>query len=177
MKRFFQLAIAAAIFVGVNQKAHAQLNFDSFLEAGLSDANKLLESYMAPAFEGFGYGINSGWYNTARPHQTLGFDLNISVNAAIVPSSSEFFTFNNNDYSNVRLSNGTSAQTPTLFGPNLGVDALPELTFLDPDSGQEVIRISAPTGLGLEEEFPTNAVPSPMIQLGIGLIKGTDLEN
>ncbi len=174
MKIYTRILLIAGLMVSMANVSKAQLDFDSFLEAGLADANKLLEAYMAPAFQGIGYGVNAGWYNTARPHKTLGFDLNVTVNAAIVPTSGQFFTFNNADYTNVKLSNGTSAQLPTLFGPNLGADDLPELTFLN--NGEETIRISAPTGLGLDEEFPINAVPSPMIQLGIGLIKGTDLK-
>ncbi|MGW8122113.1 DUF6588 family protein [Roseivirga echinicomitans] len=174
MKIYTRILLIIGLAVSLTNVAKAQLDFDKFLEAGLTDANKLLQSYMEPAFQGIGYGINAGWYNTARPHRTLGFDLNVTVNAAIVPSSAEFFTFNNADYTNVKLSNGSTAQTPTLFGPNLGADDLPELTFLE--NGKETIRISAPTGLGLEEELPVNAVPSPMIQLGVGLIKGTDLK-
>ena len=46
----------------------------------------------------------------------------------------------------------------------------------DGDFQEELVRISAPTGLGLEEEFPINAVPSPMIQVGLGLFKGTELK-
>lgn len=175
MRLYTKIVLIVGLSFSLSNMAKAQFDFDSFLEAGLADANKLLQSYLEPAFQGIGYGINSGWYNTARPHQTLGFDLNVSVSAAIVPTGGEFFTFNNSEYSNVRLSNGTSAQLPTLFGPNLGADDLPELTFFD-NNGDQTIRISAPTGLGIEEEFPTNAVPTPMIQLGIGLIKGTDLK-
>jgi len=174
MKIYTRILLITGLMVSMANVSKAQLDFDSFLEAGLADANKLLEAYMAPAFKGIGYGVNAGWYNTARPHKTLGFDLNITVNAAMVPTSGEFFTFNNADYTNVKLSNGSSAQLPTLFGPNLGADDLPELRFLD--NGEETIRISAPTGLGLDEVLPMNAVPSPMIQLGIGLIKGTDLK-
>ncbi|MFT6826950.1 MAG: hypothetical protein ACI9Z3_000669 [Roseivirga sp.] len=175
MRIYSKIILIVGLSLTLTNVSKAQLDFDSFLEAGIADANTLLQSYLEPAFQGFGYGINSGWYNTARPHKTLGFDLNITASAAIIPSSSEFFTFNNSDYTNVRLSNGTSAQLPTLFGPNLGADDLPELTFFD-NSGNQTIRISAPTGLGAEEEFSTNAVPTPMIQLGIGLIKGTDLK-
>jgi hypothetical protein len=176
MKKLFQVILALAILLGVNQKAQAQFDFDSFLEAGINDANKLLESYLEPGFQGMGYGINGGWYNTARPHQTLGFELSFSASAAIVPSSAQFFTFKNSDYQNVRLSDNSRNQLPTLFGPNLGADDLPELTFLDPDTGQEVIRISAPTGLGIDETLPLNAVPTPMVQLSVGLFKGTDIK-
>lgn len=171
--KFFLIVLLSFSMVNVSK---AQFDFDTFLEAGLADANKLLQSYMEPMFQGIGYGINSGWYNTARPHRTLGFDINVTLTAAMVPSSGEFFTFRNSDYSNVELyGNANSAEIPTLFGPNLGADDLPQLRFLD-NNGNETIRISAPTGLGIEEELPFNAVPTPMIQAGIGLIKGTDLK-
>ena len=176
MKKNINILLIAACLVIVPNLSKAQVDFDTFLEAGVADANKLLESYLEPAFVGFGFGMNSGWYNTAKPHKFLGFDLNVSVSASRVPTAKQFFTFNNADYSNVRLSDPNDNQLPTLFGPNLGADDLPELTFLDPDTGEEVIRISAPTGLGFDEEFPMNAVPTPMVQLGVGLFKGTELK-
>ena len=176
MRIYTRILLIAGLTVSMANVSMAQLDFDSFLEAGISDANTLLQSYLEPGFQGVGYGLNGGWYNTARPHQTLGFELSISASAAIVPTSAQFFTFNNSDYQNVRLSDNNRNQLPTLFGPNLGADDLPELTFLDPDTGDEVIRISAPTGLGIDEELPFNAVPTPMLQLSLGLIKGTDLK-
>lgn len=176
MRLYTKIVLIVGLSFSLSNMAKAQVDFDSFLEAGIADANKLLESYLEPGFQGLGYGINGGWYNTARPHQSFGFELSISAAAAIVPTSAQFFTFNNSDYQNVRLSDNSRNQLPTLFGPNLGADDLPELTFLDPDSGQELIRISAPTGLGFDEEFPLNAVPTPMVQLSVGLIKNTDIK-
>ena len=176
MKRFLILAISGSLFLGITQRAEAQIDFDSFLEAGIEDANSLFEQYMDPAFVGFGFGMNSGWYNTAKPHKFLGFDITASVSAAFVPTSAEFFTFNNADYDNVRLSDANDNRLPTLFGPNLGADDLPELTFTDPTTGAELVRITAPTGLGIEEDFPFNAVPVPMAQVGIGLFKGLELK-
>lgn len=176
MKSLFKTILASGLLMAMVNNSQAQIDFDSFLEAGVSDANTLLESYMEPAFVGFGIGMNSGWYNTARPHKFLGFDLNVSLSMAKVPDSKQFFTFNNADYMNVRLSDPNDNQLPTLLGPNLGADDLPELTFLDPNSGQELVRITAPTGLGIDEKLPLNAVPIPMIQLGVGLFKGTELK-
>lgn len=176
MKRINRIFIAGLMLLSASFGLRAQ-NFDSFLEAGIADANKLLQSYMQPAFEGFGYGMASGWYNTAKPHKVLGFDLSLTVSAARVPTGAEFFTFRNSDYSNVRYDGGSSVDIPTLFGPNLGADDLPQLTFLDPDTGEEIVRISAPTGLGVEEDFmPFNAVPVPMAQIGLGLPKGFELK-
>lgn len=168
--------VLVLLFIGYNAKS--QINFDSFLEAGTADAGRLFEQYMEPAFVGFGFGLNSGWYNTAKVHKPLGIDLTVTVSMARVPSSAEFFTFRNSDYSNVRIEGVNEAQLPTVFGPNLPGNELPLLTFLDPDSGNPVINISAPTGAGIEEEtiMPFNAVPVPMAQVGLGLFKGTELK-
>ena len=177
MKKLYRYFLAIVILAGTSFNAKAQLDFDSFLEAGVEDANVLLGSYLEPVFQGFGYGLASGWYNTAKTHKTLGFDLSFTVSAVRVPQSAEFFTFRNSDYNNVRFDGGASVDIPTMFGPNLGADDLPQLTFLDPDTGDEIIRISAPTGLGIEEGgLPFNAVPVPMAQVGIGLPKGFELK-
>lgn len=184
MKRIYRTFLALLIVAGFGTKAYAQIDFDSFLEAGIGDAGKLLEQYMQPAFEGFGYGMNSGWYNTAKPHKFLGFDVSASLSMARVPDSRQFFTFDNSDYTNVFYADGNNVRIPTLFGPNLGPDDLPELSFRDFDdidndgnTMEELIRISAPTGLGIDEgDIPWNAVPVPMAQIGIGLFKGTEVK-
>lgn len=183
MKRIYRTFLALLIVAGFSTKSYAQIDFDSFLEAGVGDANKLLELYMQPVFEGLGFGMNSGWYNTAKPHKFLGFDVSASISMARVPDSRQFFTFENSDFTNVFYADGPSVSTPTLFGPNLGADDLPQLSFRDfddidndGDTMEELIRISAPTGLGIEESLPFNAVPTPMAQIGIGLFKGTEVK-
>ncbi len=177
MKRIFLTLFAISFFAFSSNTTKAQgIDFDSFLEAGIGDANLLLESYLQPAFEGFGFGMNSGWYNTAKPHKFLGFDLTGSVSLARVPDSRQFFTLPAG-LNNVSLTDPSdNRRLPTLFGPNLGADDLPELRFTD-DNGEEIIRISAPTGLGIDEgPAPFNAVPVPMVQLGLGIFKGTELK-
>ncbi len=184
MKRFLKQLRVLVVLMSISTFSYAQIDFDSFLEAGVADANRLLELYMQPAFEGFGNGMNSGWYNTAKPHKFLGFDVTANVSMARVPDASRFFTFRNSEYENVFFAGGSSVETPTLFGPNLGADDLPQLSFRDFDDidndgdfMEELIRISAPTGLGIDEsELGINAVPVPMVQLGLGLFKGTEVK-
>lgn len=184
MKRLLKQLRVLVVLMSISTFSYAQIDFDSFLEAGVGDANRLLELYMQPAFEGFGYGMNSGWYNTAKPHMFLGFDVTANISLARVPDASRFFTFDNSEYTNVFYANGNSVETPTLLGPNLGADDLPQLSFRDFDDidndgdfMEELIRISAPTGLGIEEsELGMNAVPVPMAQIGIGLFKGTEVK-
>lgn len=158
---------------------HAQVDFGTFLEAGAEDANTLLQNYLEPAFIGFGYGINSGWYNTAKPHKLFGIDITPTITLAKVPSKGEFFTFNAADYNNIRLHpDSPTDQAPTLFGPNLPADDVPLYLYTsNPGTPNEnEIAISSPTGLGLDEAISRNAVPTGMVQIGIGLMKNTDLK-
>ena len=45
---------------------------ESILLAAQEDANKLTEAYMNPGMKGLIYGMNSGWYHTAKVHKKLG---------------------------------------------------------------------------------------------------------
>lgn len=150
----------------------AQSDIDVYLEAGAEDASKLIQSYLTPALNGFGYGMNNGWYNTAKAHKTLGFDLTVTVSAVKVPSSKEFFTFRNSDYKNIRVANG-EAQLPTLMGPNQDG---PELEIYDENGQATGVSVTSIPGIGLKDEIGINAVPVPMAQLGIGIAKNTDLK-
>lgn len=66
--------------------------FESILLAA-GDAEKLTEAYINPAMTGLIYGMNNGWYHTAKAHKLFGFDISIGLNASIVPSKDEIFTF------------------------------------------------------------------------------------
>lgn len=177
MKKLYRLIVVIALFFA-SSTAKAQIDFGTFLEAGAADANTILGKYLEPAFLGFGYGLNSGWYNTAKPHKLLGFDITPTITMAMVPTDAEFFTINAADYNNISLnSNSPTAQAPTLFGPNLPADELP---LLDYTNNGNTISISSPTGLGITESedpnIPFNAVPSGMVQVGVGLPKNTELK-
>jgi hypothetical protein len=148
---------------------------DVFIEGGIDDAEELLKHYFEPAFLGFGYGLTNNWVTTAKPHETLGFDITLSASVAFVPEKATFFTFNPADYQNVTLADPNRDQLPTIFGPNLDADDIPEITFNEGQQESEV-TFSSPTGLGMKDAIGVNAVPAPMIQGGLGLVKGTDLK-
>ena len=168
-----KIALSIAMISLLGQTVKAQ-ELGTFLEGGVRDANTLLQNYMEPMFIGMGYGINSGWYNTAKPHKLLGFDLTATVSLASVPDDAQFFTFNPDDYANIGLDpRSTTDQAPTLFGPNKRAVDVPFLAY---NANGESVSISSPTGLGIEEQIPFNAVPAPMIQLGVGIIKNTDVK-
>ena len=168
MKKIF-----IALFALCTVSSYSQIDLESILEGGTSDAQTLLRGYVGPFAKGFGNGINGGWYTTARSHKFLGIDIAVIANASLVPTSEETFTFNNSDYSpNLQLDSGTSAELPTIFGSQDLADR-PLLAFSDGNGNS--ISTSALPGSGLKEAIGYNVMPSAMVQAGIGLFKKTDL--
>lgn len=168
--------IITYIFVLSSMISFGQINLESILEGGTSDAQTLLRGYVAPFPTGFGNGVNGGWYTTARAHKFLGIDIAVIANGAFVPTSAETFTFTNADYTNIKLDSdpnnpAASAQLPTLFGSQNLADR-PLLKFTNSNGS---ISTSALPGSGLKEKIGYNVVPSAMIQAGVGLFKKTDL--
>lgn len=129
---------------------------------------------MEPIVVGFSYGMANSWYTTAKTHKPLGFDLTITANLTSVPSSKEFFTFDPGDYTNT-ASTGETNEIPTIMGPKQENGS--ELTFFYTDelTGETIRGSYRPTGLGMKEHIGYNVVPSPMVQLGIGTLKNTDI--
>lgn len=165
--------IIIGLFALFTVSTYSQIDLESILEGGTSDAQTLLRGYVSPFAKGFGNGINGGWYTTARSHKFLGIDIAIIANAALVPTSEETFTFNNSDYSsNLQLDSGTTAELPTIFGSQ-DLDDRPLLAFSDGNGNS--ISTSALPGSGLKEAIGYNVMPSAMVQAGIGLFKKTDL--
>jgi len=156
--------------------AFAQDGLEDLLKGSIKDANTLMEGYVAPAMRGLGSGLNQGWYNTAKSHKTLGFDLTINTSLMYVPTDEEFYKVDNNQLQEVKLDsyNGQSvsatgsASVPTMYGP----DKSP--TYRSVTTG---ITFDGPPGLDLENTIKiANALPVPMYQVGIGLPKNTDLK-
>lgn len=154
----------------------AQIDLESIFEGGTNDAQTFFKGYIQPAPTGFGNGINGGWYTTAKTHKFLGIDISVIANAAFVPKDAETFTFNNADYTNIKLDDTSisSAELPTIFGSQELVDR-PLLEFSN-SNGETIITSSTLPGSGLKDAIGYNVVPSAMIQAGIGLFKNTDLK-
>ena len=45
------------------------------LVGGVADAEQILDGYVQPLANSLGANLNGGWYNTAKVHGTLGFDI------------------------------------------------------------------------------------------------------
>jgi hypothetical protein len=135
---------------------------ESILSNDITQGEKLIEAYFTPMAESFGVGLNSGWYNTAKPHSLGGFDLTFTLNTVIIPNSAETFKIGD-AFENVFKSDENDAST--IFGSS---DAT-KMTYTNNNTGLD-IDFSMPGG------FKTPAVPLPMIQAGIGLIKYTSID-
>ena len=81
------LCFAIAGMVSVN----AQNNIDQLIKGSVSDANLLVEGYTAPMLRAFGYGLNQGWYNTAKPHKIAGIDITLMVSKVNIPNADLFY--------------------------------------------------------------------------------------
>jgi len=128
----------------------------NILANDIAQGEKLIEAYLTPMAESFGAGLNNGWYNTAKPHSLGGFDLTFTLNTVIIPNSAETFKIGE-AFGNVFES--TKKEASTIFGSDNGT----EMTYRG-------TNFDMPGGL------KTPALPLPMIQAGIGLIKNTAID-
>ena len=177
MKTFKQLLLSVLIFVGGTSYAQNGENlFEEFLYSGPDDAEILLGHYMAPGMKALGYGVNSGWYNTAKPHEKFGFDITFSYVNAIAPEEDKTFEFDPSEYLNTTLGSGTST-LPTI----MGVISTSNLDYSVP-AGQPVYSgtYTSPDGVAGDLESLTitsnTALPVPIVQVGVGLFKGTEIK-
>ncbi|PCI36198.1 MAG: hypothetical protein COB60_00310 [Flavobacteriaceae bacterium] len=137
------------------------------------DASKLMENYMTPVMEGMLFSLNNGWYHTAKTHKKLGFDITINVNASIVPSGSKSFIFDVDDYKYLSLANGDKTATMQTI---MGDDNKQEIVISTDINGQTVEATKFRLPNGITGDLPINAIPSPMVQVGLGLPFKTDLK-
>jgi len=134
----------------------------------ITQGEKLIEAYFTPMAESFGAGLNSGWYNTAKPHSLGGFDLTFTLNTVLIPNVAETFKIGN-EFGGVFTSTAADAAS-TIFGSS-------ETTTMTYNA---IPTVDLPTGGSVDFEMPggfeTPAMPLPMLQAGIGLIKNTAID-
>ncbi|MDO9594614.1 MAG: hypothetical protein Q7J19_06445 [Lutibacter sp.] len=167
MKKFALLILI--LVSAISMKAQEDGGLESILYANIQDANKLTQAYLNPGMKGLIYGMNSGWYHTAKAHKTFGFDISIGLNASMVPSKDELFKFADlglsSSTTSTSLTGATVAGTNTLEAP-VTVTAVIE--------GQNVSKTFLMPA-GVKEDLPLNAVPTPSVQFTLGLPKQFDV--
>lgn len=123
-----------------------------------SDATNFLGAYFSPFAEYIGAGLNKGWYNTAKPHKLAGFDVSLSLN--LITISDEIASFDVNSIENF---SSTSSSTPSILGSGEGA-------IINYQNGNVNGQFVMP-----DQNIEIKAVPIPTLNVGLGLIKGTEI--
>ncbi len=173
-KKALGIAIMAIGSLGIAHKATAQEQVAEMMKAGASDAGKLVGAYMGPTLKGFGAGMNSGWYNTAKPHGLGRFDLTFHLNAVFIPDAGKTFDASTLGFSNnLKIKAGTGPEASTLAGSSTASNNPVYQLYADnpaPLTGQSMVaEFSSPQGLGVAYSG------APTMQLAIGLVKNTEV--
>ena len=119
------------------------------------NGKNILKEYIRPIADGFSAGLNNGWYNTAKPHKFGGFDITISGNIVLIPESYKIFSI-----SEIGGSSFSGGETPSIVGEK----EPSEITY---NTTGDIVKM--PSGLNIP------VFPVPILQAGIGLIKGTEI--
>ena len=144
----FLLLVCSSIFVSAQ----------NITVSNTSDAKNFLVAYFSPYAESIGAGLNKGWYNTAKPHKLAGFDVSLSLN--LITISDEVASFDVNSIENF---SSTSSSTPSILGSGKGAT----INYQNENvSGQFVMP---------DQNIEIKAVPIPTLNVGLGLIKGTEI--
>lgn len=128
-----------------------------------ADATKLINAYANPAFKGFGLGLNSGWANSAKSIGVFRFDLRITATAAISPKKDQSFDVSTLNLQSLRPTNPANTVSPTVTGEDKDGVEMISTTASSPQP------FKLPKGLGF------NYIPSPQVQLTVGLPKNIDI--
>lgn len=150
-------SLLSLIIVSTSYAQTSQIT--TILAADITQGERLIEAYFTPMTESFGASLNNGWYNTAKPHSLGGFDITFTINTVIIPNSAETFKIGDS-FGDIFTSN--EAEASTIFGSTNKTEMVYTNSYTDSS-----FSFMMPGGLKIP------ALPLPMIQAGIGLIKNT----
>jgi hypothetical protein len=136
------------------------------------DAQTYLNHYLSPVMNGLMYNLNNGWYHTGKTHDKWGFDLTLTASVSMIPEAEKMFVFEASEYNYLTLSSGSN-ELPTAAGST--TTSVLQATNDEGDS----VTFDALQGVG--NKWPSNffipvSVPTPMIQVGVGIPSGTDVK-
>ena len=147
---------------------YAQVNIGNILQYGVNDANVLAKPYLSPWGNMLGYSLNSGWYNSAKVHKLLGFDITVTGAYTMSPSSDAYFDIN--DYSDkltsFELVDPTNSITPTVAGKSS------DRPYLKPQN----VPSNPVTDFAMPDGSEIDYLLTPMVTVGVGLPMGIELK-
>ncbi len=140
--------------------------------AGVNDAERFANAYLAPVSEAGIYGISNGWYNTADAKPLGGFEISIIGNITGFKNKDDkkSFILDPADYENLDFV--TNPGQPRAVSTGLG-DIEGVVVVVEDDTSLFRQEFELPSGLASEN---LNFVPSGFIQGSVGLIKGLEVK-
>ncbi len=163
--KFLSRSVFLIFFICISLSSSAQIKaIGDFFAGGVDDAGKLFEAYMTPWANAIGTSLSGGWYNTAKPHKLGGFDITFTTNMAFIPDEDKTY-----DLAELGLSSNSVLTPGNTLAPTVAGEKIegPEVTYNI--GGYNIGSINTPMGTGV------GLMLSPMAQIGLGLIKGTDV--
>jgi len=154
----------------ISMNVKSQIEDFNFFDGGIQDGIELFVPYVTPWVNAFGTDLNSGWYNTAKPHNLGGFDITLTFNTTFIPDKDLSFDLADLSFENLGVV-GSQSITPTIAGES---ENGPDLEYVvqnavDPGQDVTIANFPSPPGSGI------NFLPAPMIQAGVGLPFGTEI--
>jgi len=153
---------------------HSQSNINDLLAAGLEDAERYTNDYLAPVSEGAMHSISNGWYNSGESKPLGGFEISIIGNVSSFKNKDDkkAFTLDTADYENLQFVDGSTARpVSTALGDIEGVRVFVEAEIAPGITSREEFEL--PSGLASED---INVIPSAFLQASVGLFKGTEIK-
>ncbi len=140
--------------------------------AGVNDAERFANAYLAPVSEAAIYSVSNGWYNTADAKPLGGFEISIVGNLTGFKNKDDkkSFILDPNDYENLDFVNNPGQARPvsTGLGDIEGIDVV-----VEDETSLFREEFELPSGLAGED---LNFIPSGYIQASVGLIKGLEVK-
>ncbi len=184
-----QLIIAGACLSAMlasTTQSFAQGGAGDLFKGGATEANILMNGYFGPVLKAFGSGLNAGWYNTAKPHGTGGFDVTGGASLTFAPSADEMYSIAG--LTTLKPMNGATT-APSLFGSKEEAN-LPYLNIIvanpaykyaqdngvaDPTAQLGISKDTSLASFRLPAGMGTNMFPVPFAQFAIGIYKNTEV--
>lgn len=151
----------------------AQNDIDVLLTAGVEDAERFANDFLAPGTNGLMHSMNANWFNSAKVKPLGGFEISIIANAALIKDKDQTFTMNTADYNNVQFVQGPSAQSvASVLGEN-DPSIFVEVEYDDPIFGSQTVELELPQGIG---DASSNLLPTATLQGAVGLGSGLEIK-
>ncbi|WP_430467633.1 DUF6588 family protein [Winogradskyella ouciana] len=167
-----KIVLFIALCISVSA-AKAQNDIDVLLAAGVEDAERFANDYLAPGTNGIMYSLNANWFNSAKVKPLGGFEISVIANASLVKDEDKMFSMNTADYNNVQFVQGPSVQdVASVLGEN-EPDIYVEVEYDDPIFGSQTVELELPQGIGDQSK---NLLPTAFVQGAIGLGSGIEVK-